>query len=427
MRYELRLLAAGLLLGCLISSASASASKYRWRKGAITISISSSITSNVANIGVNADVSGAIDRSIASWQQAAAVSLRRVSSAEQNASPAGKEGDGINLVTIAATPENVALFPNGLDDATARTRVFYDGRGFITEADIVLNPYLQFSTDGTPGTFDLESTLTHEIGHLLGLTHSPVIGATMNENYGRNGVYNLPAFSARTLASDDIAAIRSLYGTAEASDECCGRIGGRLLFSTGKPASGFIVWSEDTEDGRVIAASTTAADGSFRLGGLPTGKMRLMAQNSDADSPSPAADLGEVSVAARQPVTIFRKIERSTINTHIDYLGFNGQIAEMAVPVNSGKSYMMLAGSLSTGDDWDIESTSDLLSISQASFAGNFANHVKAVGFEVSIASSAPDGEYSLAFRNNAGERRFLIGGVTVEKFPNLWSSAIFK
>ena len=427
MRCISRLLTAGLLLSVLISSAAASASKYRWRKGVATISISTSITSNISNIAANADVTGAIDHSISAWQQAAAVTLRHLSTAEQNASPAGIQGDGVSLLTIAATPENIALFPDGLDDATARTRVFYDARGFITEADIVLNPYLQFSTDGTPGTFDLESTLTHEFGHLLGLTHSPVIGATMNDNYGRNGVYNLPAFSARTLSSDDIAAVRSLYGPADSSDDCCGRLYGKLLLTGGKPAANYTVWAEDAEDGRVVAAVTANADGSFKIGGLPVGKMRLLAQNNDPESPSAATELGDISISVKQAVAVARKIEKTTIDSHLDYLGFNGQIAEIAVPVNSGNSYLLMGGSSSLGENSIIESSSDVISIEPTVFTGNFANHIRTLGFEVSVSPTAPNGEYSVALRSASGERRFLIGGITVEKFPNFWSTANFK
>jgi len=427
MRYKLRLLTAGLLLSILASSAAASASKYRWRKSVVTLSVSTSITSNVANIAANADVNGAVDRSLSSWQQVAAISLRRVSTTEQNGSPAGNQGDGISLLTIAATPENVALFPQGLDDATARTRVFYDGRGFITEADIVLNPFLQFSTDGTPGTFDLESTLTHELGHLLGLNHSPVIGATMNENYGRNGVYNLPAFSARTLASDDIAAIRSLYGAADGDDDCCGRLSGKLIFSSGKPAANYTVWVESSEDGRVIAAVNVLSDGSFKMGGLPAGKFKLLAQNTDPDQPSAAADLGEVAISNKQASSIVKKIDKSVTDTHFDYLGFNGQIAEIAVPVNSGSSYFLMAASSSLGENSNLESTSEFISVANRSFAGNFANHIRTLGFDVSIAPDARAGEYSLALRSTSGERRFLIGGITVEKFLNFWSIANFK
>ena len=427
MRYLMSLLAAGLLLSCLINSAEASASKYRWRKTPITISVSTSITSNTANIAATADINGAIDRSISSWQQVAGISFRKVSTNEQNASPAGNQGDGISLITIAATPENIALFPQGLDDATARTRVFYDSRGSITEADIVLNPYLQFSTDGTQGTFDLESTLTHELGHLLGLTHSPVIGATMNENYGRNGVYNLPAFSARTLSSDDIAAVRSLYGPADQSDDCCGRLSGKLLLATGKPAANYTVWTEDSGDGRVIAASVSLPDGSFKINGLQVGKMRVLAQNNDVDTPSSAIELGEITITAKQPISLVKKIERTAVDTHLDYLGFNGQIGEIAVPLNSGNTYQLLAGSSNLNANSVIESSSDLISISAASLSGNFANHIRTLAFDVSIASNAPVGEYSIAVRTTSGERRYLIGGITVEKFPNLWSSSIFK
>lgn len=416
-----------MLVSCIINSAAASASKYRWRKSVITLSVSTSLTSNNANIAANADIPATIDRSIAAWQDAANVSIRRVSTTEQSVSPSGNQGDGVSLLTIAATPENVTLFPQGLEDATARTRVFYDARGAITEADIVLNPYLQFSSDGTPGTFDLESTLTHEIGHLLGLTHSPVVGATMNDNYGRNGVYNLPAYSARTLSSDDIASIRSLYGPAEANDDCCGRIAGKVLFANGKAAAGYVVWAEDSQDGQVIAASTVSVDGTIKMGGLPVGRVKLFAQSNDPDSPSPASDLGEAIVSAKQPISFVKRIEKMTIDSHVDYLGFNGQIAEMAVPVNSGNSYFLLAGSSSLSDNVLIESNSLLVSVESRSFAGNFSNHIRTVGIEVTIAPNAPAGDYSLALRTPSGERRFIIGGLTIEKFPNFWSSGVLK
>ena len=56
--------------------------------------------------------------------------------------PLGPVGDGVSLITVAQTPENVLLFSKDPENAAATTRIFYNKRGMVTEADIVLNPFL---------------------------------------------------------------------------------------------------------------------------------------------------------------------------------------------------------------------------------------------------------------------------------------------
>ena len=429
MRLSVRFLVAGLLLSVLVCSVNAAASRYRWKKGIVTLSVSSSLTSNTANIAAGSDAGAALDRSIASWQQVANISFRKVSTADQNISPAGVQGDGISLITIAATPENLAMFPQGLEDATARTRVFYDARGFITEADVVLNPYLQFSTDGTVGTFDLESTITHELGHLLGLGHSPVFGATMSEGHGRNGVFNLPAFAARTLAADDIAAVRSIYGPAQKDDDCCGRVWGKLTLPSGKAAAGFTVWVEDADDGRVLAATTSSQDGSYRIGGLPAGRVELFAQSDIDDlNNSAAGDVGEITISARQPVILNKKLENVNTDFKPEYMGFNGQLASLSLFINSGNTYdIWLGGTDLKHGNIEVGSDSIWISTQRKPSFGNFGNNITTLGFYAAVAPDAPNGEYNLFVQNETGARRYLIGGLTVEKFPNFWSIAAFK
>ena len=53
---------------------------------------------------------------------------------------------------------------------------------------------------------DLVTVAAHEIGHALGLAHSPVTGALMNKFY---------TGSHRYLSADDVAGIRTLYGSRQ--------------------------------------------------------------------------------------------------------------------------------------------------------------------------------------------------------------------
>ncbi|HEX8251304.1 MAG TPA: matrixin family metalloprotease [Pyrinomonadaceae bacterium] len=441
MKNKLAKLVSGLLLGLTMLSLSATAytpqisdearaARSRWKTGTINVAFSSSLAKPPQNIKNESDVIGAARRSLATWEKAADIKFNEVSSDKQSVSPAGNAGDGVSLITVASTAENILLFGDG-SEISAKTRVFYNRRGVITEADIVLNPYLQFSTDGTPGTFDLEATITHEIGHLLGLEHSVVLGSTMQTHQGKNGIYSLPQFASRTLSDSDIANLRALYG-AKDDEACCGALKGKITLSQTVAANNFHVWLEESETGKIRAGTITQADGTFYLEGLDAGKYRVLAQDSGEKQKNrkkifSGAELGEVVIDKGKVAYIEKQPQLKERSFSLKYIGFNGQISDIPIPVSGGKSFVIyLGGENLNPNELTVSTNTPFIKVERNStVAEDFGDEISVLRFEISVKPNTPPGEYSLRIQKNNGEVEYFVGGVINDAIVNPQSSPL--
>ncbi len=400
----------------------------KWRTRVIPIAFSASLLSPASNVKQGSDLVAALRRSLRTWEEASGVEFREVFSEKQNVSPQGAAGDGVSLITVAPTAENALMFARTADEVAATTRVFFDSRGRISEADIALNPYQQFSTDGTFGSFDVESTFTHEIGHVLGLDHSWVRGSVMYENFGKNGVFGLQGFSHRTLSDVDRTAIRSKYGAPEPDEKCCGSIAAKLLFPEGRPAAGVEVWLEDSASGKVFSQTVTGADGSVDLAGVPFGNYTLYSSRKErAKRPVPTQEIGSVSVSRDENGSITKKLENGSDDIDLKYTGFNGQLTLSAVPINSGKSYTVYVGGKNlTAKGTSISFSSPLLSVSQGSIVSHdYGGDISVLSFEVTAARDIPVGEYTLFVQSAGGGRSAIVGAISVRTFNNPYSNFV--
>jgi len=112
------------------------------------------------------------------WNEAPGSSARLVetTSASQRART-DWQSDDLHLVWFDEAGTS-GFFAGG--GVVAVTPIWFNASGVITDADVIFNGRdWMFTTSGQTGRFDVQDVAAHELGHLLGLDHSPHCAATM--------------------------------------------------------------------------------------------------------------------------------------------------------------------------------------------------------------------------------------------------------
>lgn len=410
--------------------------KIRWPRKTIQVSLSTSLLSPGNNIKADSDVVGAARRALSRWASLSNITFVVTWSSATSISPADA-GDGISLLTIASTPENEAF---NSETTTGRTRVFFDPEtGNIAEADISINPrpraedgtQLQFSTDGTSGTYDLEATFTHEIGHLLGLDHSAVLSSTMQERQAFNGTFGLPALTERTLSEDDRQKVRSLYGSRLKLGRIEGKLADNRTPGALTPLDGVHIWAESVANGRVIASDITAADGTYKLEGLEPGQYRVFVSSTADTVVSQKFRSFEVSNQVAVKADVATPLNSNLVPPLVSALnprviGLNAELSTVALPLAPGKRVKIYLGGEGVdqvpGTSIGVNSpffTVDPASLTREQIAAPFP----VVSIELQVAANAPFGDYSLRLQSNSGETAYVPGAITID--PGVGSSVV--
>ena len=223
----------------------------------------------------------AISRAFGKWDDVATAELSSQFAGFTQQSP--EDSDDQSVLGFLNRPDQ--------NRTLAATSFFIDTTdGRILESDIFFNSTFAWSVSesGTAGRFDIESIAVHEIGHLLGLSHS-ALGETELISGGRRVIaaetVMFPiAFSAgnvsdRELKADDIAGLSDIYGTPAFTRQF-GSISGRVT-KNGAGVIGAHVIAFNPRTQKLVGGFSLSEDGSFVIAGLEPGPHVLRAEPLD--------------------------------------------------------------------------------------------------------------------------------------------------
>ncbi len=243
----------------------------------------------------------ALRASFAEWQQASGTTLKF--------EDAGLVAPGVDINTtdntnavfwVKSESEDGHVYVNGgRDDISGALAVaFWDNYledKTIVECDIVFNSFVRvsgklcgWSAEYQPSgnNFSIKGIMVHEVGHMIGLDHSPVGAACMMAR-AESGSPRLAG-----LSSDEVAGARFLYPTAT-SASTLGRAQGRVTLN-GTNVLGAVVMAEDSL-GNTVQGTLTRSNGVYELAALAPGKYTLRVTPMDPAAPLPLMWGGDIS------------------------------------------------------------------------------------------------------------------------------------
>ncbi len=355
--------------------------------------------------------------------------------------------DGTQLVLFADSPQSRAV----VGGAVAVTRLFWNGDGTLIDTDVVFSPTLPFSTNLTPGTFDIQATMTHELGHALGLDHSGIASATM---------FALAARASNSLASltaDDRAFVASTYPQFGGANGAT--LSGTVTKNTGGVLRGAHVVAQSLNNNTAIGG-TTNSSGEYIIKGVPGGTYILFVE--PLDGPATPSQLGLAGIGADTSFqTTFHGGTNPTALIVIaggsrvtDFMVEDGAAAlniEGAGAVPVGETIRSRVGAqIEPGGEYTVEVHGDglddpTLSESSLSLFGNgctlvpgsfehagtvrFTNGTEfpRVRFRITVAADAPPGQVTLRITSET-ETSAYSGGFTIieaRKLPQFSSNGV--
>jgi hypothetical protein len=195
---------------------SASGREERWEKRKVSVTLDPTLAA------LGPDAHGAVERAFGAWFDSGASLPDLVFDVATSRASPDPHADGVNSVIYAPI-----TLPGHTDDLAITIAYSDDATGELVEADIVVNSRKPFGllddahTDATPSCtderhghcgeeFDLQSIVTHEVGHFFGLGEDRTDRlATMFECSSPCETHK------RDLDSEDDRAIESLYSGVE--------------------------------------------------------------------------------------------------------------------------------------------------------------------------------------------------------------------
>lgn len=245
------------------------------------------LTCNQTPTGRLNEIESVIAASFGSWTSVSGSNLTANTLGPLNSTSAQDacELDGVNTICFN---QNDAAFTTGVLSFTRITTADLIGQqatasspastfvGEILDADILLQPVSSTFTFATPAAlasnpaaYDLESVLTHELGHFFGFGHSAVWRAVMFPYVPAPGTFLGGRPSAQTpdapLSDDDRTAVRALYPDPSDSTHV-GSISGHVL-----PANPLALAGQPSGTTGIFAAhvvALNAATGAVEAGAV---------------------------------------------------------------------------------------------------------------------------------------------------------------